>query len=114
MFGTYSASAAPTLQVRAYLGGTKVADTGTPSVPATSAPFILELYITCRSIGSSGTVTAYGYFYGGQNFLFSVPVPPTTTVDTTAAQTLNVTATWGTAAAGNSVQVSNASVEILN
>lgn len=91
----------------------------TPSIAPNSLAYHawqMVFYITCRTAGASGTVYPSGIFFqsigmGNEGFNYSVaPI----TVDTTANQTLDVTAKWSATGANNSVLAETGSIEILN
>lgn len=121
VFGYYSTKAAPvgTFTLRCKLGSTAI-ETVTPTLTAsmTSRQWSCEFLITCRTTGVSGTV--YGQ---GELRLFTAAATvvgnealstATTTIDTTASQTVEVTAQWGTANASNTITGTNAIIEVLN
>jgi hypothetical protein len=68
--------------------------------------------VTCRSVGGSGTVWAHA---NGTINLANVAAAATatTTVDTTAAANLLVTAQWSAATAGNIINAEGGSLELL-
>jgi len=78
--------------------------------------FSCEILMTVRSTGSGGTYMAYGY---GEalNGATVVPIVPTTAtataaINTTAATpTLQIAAQWSSAAAGNVLNVVEATLE---
>lgn len=94
-----------TLQIKLYLGATAIADTGALDV-ADNAIFTIDVTITIRTIGASGTYVVNGAVAIGvagtatmkEVFLGS------TAIDTTVANTLADKATWSVADAGNSVR----------
>ena len=104
--GPHSAVSNPTLQIRAYLNSTLILDTGVINTAnSTNATWEFRGIITCLTTGVSGTIEAQGFYLeagAGSNVFGMVNTGPIT-IDTTIAQTLNFTATWGTAAMGNSI-----------
>lgn len=95
----------PTLNIRVKLGSTTMVSTGAVALSAalSNADFSLEVLLTCRSIGASGTVVANGYFmYSNGTTLDMVTTTPTT-IDTTITEEVGVTVEWGTANAGNTL-----------
>jgi hypothetical protein len=102
--GTWANVAVPNRQWRIKLGSTVILDTGSNTMPkdVVAEPFALEAVIVCRTTGKTGTVV-------GAGSVASVSVhrdfgPQTSfAVDTTKPLTLDVTVTWGAAAAGNTV-----------
>ncbi|MGH7179154.1 MAG: hypothetical protein ACREJC_17380 [Tepidisphaeraceae bacterium] len=112
---------AGTMRWRIKLGSTTVLDTGviTPTVGITNLLWKLDADITCRTTGASGTVFGQGYvdrqeMAGIADFKNAMVNTATTTIDTTAAQALDVTFAWGTADADNTITSSNVTVEVLN
>ena len=108
--GAHSAASNPNLRLRLYLGSVLLLDTGNFStINSTNITWELQAFITCRTIGASGTVNAQGYFnyagggYGRSQNMFGMVNTSDTTLDTTASQLLKLTATWGTASASNSI-----------
>lgn len=129
VFGKYSTTGTPTLTFKVRWGGvtgTVIATTAAITTPSsvTNALFDIELLITTRSNGSTGTVMANGevtlhtgsagsptdaaFTAGGQT------APATATLDLTADTALSVTATWGTASASNTLTGVNYIIEALN
>lgn len=90
------------------------------AVSITNAGFDGEAFITCRSVGASGTVVLMGGLtYGIGNNLAPLVLAinngvTATTIDTTVAQTLDCTVTWSNNTAGNSVSSLNCLLEGLN
>jgi hypothetical protein len=76
------------------------------------AGFNAVIIIVCRTTGASGTVVADG-IVGGQVVTFSTAGTPVT-INTTAAQVIDVTGTWGTASATDTISSYTATVEVLN
>ncbi|MBN9522615.1 hypothetical protein J0H58_29520 [bacterium] len=79
-----------------------------------------EWVVTCRTTGVSGTVMAQGSVFragtvgGGAPQMMTVVNTGTATVDTTASQTIDLTTTWATTGADNSVTCTCLTVEVLN
>ncbi len=102
--GFLSSTGTPTLNIKVKFGTVQlvatgaVAQVGTPS----NIGFVIEVDITCRSVGATGTLYAEGFFKYGGNM---VPLTATAvaTVDTTASKNLDVTATWGALNVGNTL-----------
>jgi hypothetical protein len=102
--GRYSTTGTPTLQIKAKMGSTVLLDTGAITLGSGVSNKYLDLDfdVTCRTTGASGTVFAMG------TATFDTTIVPlvntaTATIDTTASQVVDVTATWGTANAANTV-----------
>lgn len=123
-YQTYSNSTTPTLRVKAKAGSTVVADTTALSLPsattsATTSPLRTIVDITCRTTGATGTVMAqvqhfFGLVGGTPNSrCIATPNTSATTLNTTASGALDVTFTWGTANAANTLTITNISVEVL-
>ena len=113
MYGTIATILTPTLRIKAKLGTVVVIDTtaATLSTITGTNSYSTEGMITCRTIGATGTVFGQGLalYYTGITGLagFSSPNTVTSTIDTTVAQTLDVTITWGTASASNTITSTN-------
>ncbi len=94
-----------TLNIRLRLGGvagTVIVATGdkTPAAACTSEFWEVDIDLTCRTIGATGTVMAAGNFYHGDdstNILYEWEMVNTAavTVDTTAALAVSLSADWG-------------------
>jgi hypothetical protein len=113
--GKVSTTGTPTLLFNLKLGATVIVTTGAVATGSglANAGWNLDLVMTCRTTGGTGTVIADG------TANVSTAVEPlvstaTTTIDTTATQAISVTATWGTAAAGNTITCDAFSIEVLN
>lgn len=106
ILGYHSAVANPTIDIKVKLNSTVILDTGAVTTAnSTNSTFELRGFAVCRSVGVSGTVDAQGFWTeagAGANVFGMVNTAPTT-IDTTIAQTLNVTVTWGTASASNTI-----------
>lgn len=123
--GRVSTTGTPTLTLGLYSGGTggvKLADTGaiTTTSGVTNVTWRFEAEVVCRAAGTSGTLFCTGYVSGisGTVGVSVVPVPASApavaTVDTTAAKTLDLCATWGTSSASNTITCHNFLVMGLN
>lgn len=108
----------PTLQIRAKLNGTTFIDTGATALTALAGGthgWSYEAEITVRTTGAGGTAI------GNHSMVISSTAAPdldstntgTTAIDTTAAQTLNLTVQWGTANVANTLTQTNITMEIL-
>lgn len=110
--GILSAVNGETLQIKVKSGSVVLLDTGALTLPAvTSLGFTIDIDFVIRALGAATVAEVYS----GLNFYFNRDTGAThdlsiksnvnnTTFDTTIANTLDVTATWGTANAGNSIQ----------
>lgn len=105
----------PSLDIKVTLGGTELCSTGAQNLntTVTEADWHLEVLITCRAAGASGTVVASGIFDHDDGTSFGLVNSSEVTVDTTAALALDVTATWGTADAANAITCQEATIEEL-
>jgi hypothetical protein len=121
--GLLSTAAVPgTLDVKFKLGSTQIVATGaqTPTASLTTRYFEVDVLLTCRTTGATGTVIAQGLMthmpaaQSAAAVLWELQNTATVTIDTTAAQTIDVTADWGTADAANSIVGTNVSIELLN
>lgn len=105
--GVFTSSGGPTLQFRVKFGSTNLvvftAQTGQTGV--SDVPFIITAYIPIRSLGTSGTVMPFGELNiktaAGTGTVEPIVSVSAVTVDTTVAQTLQVSLQWSVAAAGN-------------
>lgn len=105
MQGIISSSGNPTLCLRLKLGDTVVADTGAQTIGNnTDAHFTVSATSLTNIIGSSGELAIGGSFIT-EDDIFGFANVGTVPIDTTMADAVNVTATWGTASAGNSITV---------
>lgn len=114
--GYHSSTGNPNVTIKIKLGSTVVATaTGVSGNGATDG-FFFDGEITCRTTGATGTVSAGGQYdevhTSGLNL--GIVQTGTTTIDTTASQVLDVTVTWGTADAGNTITSQIAYVTVLN
>lgn len=115
-FGLHSATGNPTIRVRIYAGATVLLDTtAVTSGNSTNAIWDLRGLVTCYTTGNTGTVWAEGFYEetGGGTGKFEMANTAAITLDTTTSQTLKLTVQWGTAAAGNSISMTNFTVEVL-
>lgn len=122
--GIYSTAAtvAQTLTIRVKYGSTTLVATAAISkvnVLANRA-WSLDVLITCRTVGGTGTVYAQGV--GGFFHWSSASVPAaaelvstgTVTIDTTAASALSVTAQWNSGAVGDTITCTNLKFDVEN
>jgi hypothetical protein len=113
-----STNATDTLTIRLRLGGVAgtVIVVGTATDVANNAIFAGRADIIVRTVGSSGTFVAFGSHTeapaaSGTAVLDVTEIVASTTLDTTAAQVLNVTAQWSVASASNQCRLDLFSVE---
>jgi hypothetical protein len=117
LLGVISTDLTPTINVTASLGSTDVLTTGTVTTNTVSDSLVeCVCYMTCKTAGATGTVYSQGYFRQDQGGITSYPMANTTTatIDTTSSQTINITITWGTASAFNTITSTNCIIEALN
>ena len=112
--GYYSrASSNVTLKLK--LGATTLATSPTQNPgTGTNLTWFQEMDITCRTTGATGTVMAQGYVDPEVGAIIGMVNTTTTTIDTTASQTIDVTLQWSGTGAGNSVNATNVIIEVLN
>ena len=113
MYGTIASVLTPTLRIKAKLGAVVVIDTTAATLLTITGTnlFTTEGKITCRTTGATGTVFGQGLalYYTGVSGLAGISSPntATSTIDTTVAQTLDITVQWGTASASNTITSTN-------
>lgn len=109
---------AGSLTIRAKLGSTTIVASSavTPSNSLTNVAWVLDVDLTCRTIGASGTVIGQGMMQIADSTgrVIGLAATAAVTVDTTASQAVNVTAQWGAASASNTITCSNAAIILLN
>jgi hypothetical protein len=112
----------PTLNVKLKIGSVEVVTTGaqTPTASLTTRYWELDVILTCRTQGGSGTIFAQGRFLHMPAATTTAPAlwemnaTATTTIDTTATQLVDVRAIWGSADAGCTITLASAWIELLN
>ena len=100
--GIFSTQLVPVgLDIKFKLGSTVIIATGAqvPSGATTNRFWWLDVLLTCRTTGGAGTVIAQGTFAHGEvagvaTFTWEMTSTATTTIDTTASQVVDATATW--------------------
>lgn len=133
--GQYSTTGTPTLIFTTRWGGvsgTVLCKTAACTLPTiTAGLWSLDIYMTVRSEGVSGTVMANGVarvFAGVAGTVASatgeglvtpmtnggVLTPAVATIDTTADTAFSVTATWSAASASNTLTGLNYTIEAMN
>lgn len=105
----------PTLEIRVELGGVLICTSGAITMPSglSNGYFELDAFFTVRAVGGAGSVQGGGRFEIASTFA-GLPNASQSTIDTTVAQTLDVTVIWGTANASNTITTQQAFIEILN
>jgi len=107
-------NATDTLDLQLRLGTTDILATGAVDVANNDIGFI-DADIVVRTVGASGTIVAAGHTaLGVPGTVTAKPkLLGSTTLDTTADQSVNVSATWGAANAGNSVRLDILNVQLI-
>ncbi len=104
------------LDVRAKCGSVTILDTTSVASGGalTNAQVMIEIDLACRTTGGSGTVMGQGRLSVDETNVFAFPpLTAAVTVDTTASALLDVTAQWNTASAGETITVTNVTIEAL-
>lgn len=120
--GIYTSILTPTLQLKVKYGTVTLIDFGAISAgtAVTNRAFEIDMMFVVRTIGSTGTVMATGNIF--MDNAASVVVTGTatcannagtTTIDTTAATNLQISATWSAASLTNTTTLENFIVEAL-
>ena len=118
--GHIASTGTPTLRIQCKLDAVSIVDTGAQTLVAITGTrgFEFECLITCRTTGAGGTVFGQGDFQYNSAVttgnIIDAPDTATVAVDTTGSDTLDVTATWGTASASNTITGTNVTIEVLN
>src|SRR3990167_7194079 len=111
--GVYSTTGTPTLLFRVKFGSTNLvvftAQTGVNN--ASNLAWNLEAHLVVRSLGSSGTLMAFGTLRittaSGQDRVETIVNTSATTVDMTAVQTAQVSLQWSAADTSNTSTLKN-------
>jgi hypothetical protein len=123
--GKYGTKTAPAgdITIKVKLGSTVVNTSGTHSVdPGETDQFwTVDLCLTCRTTGASGTVigqTSWNHSVAGA-VSTAMQVAPmvansAVTIDTTTSQAVDVTAQWSTANASNTITTTCCQIEWMN
>lgn len=112
-WGYYSATGGPTIRIRIYKGTTLLLDTtAVTSGSSTNALIQIRAVITWRSTTSVFCQGFYEESGGGSNNFEMVTTAATTV--SAGAEALNVTATWGTASASDTITLTNLTVRGFN
>jgi len=112
--GRMSSTGSPTLELKIKVGGVTIVTT-TPSTLGTAITdehYLLDFIGVIRSLGVTGTLMGTGGFLTEKNEHFGLIILAPVIVDTTVDQLVDVTATWGTAAAANTITAQTACIEI--
>jgi len=109
LFGVFSTTGTPTLQLRIKLGSTTYIDTGAITLPSsvTDMGFCVDAQLVVHSAGATGEIDAQGVAMLGLTTAtaqaVTIPNTSTVTTDTTGSLALSATAEWSTADADNTV-----------
>ena len=123
--GQMSSTATPTLRIKVKLNSLVVADSTAITLVSSTTRRTWDLSVIFRidAPGTSAPLVAHGIFsyFAASNDLQSIDVPDVslpisavTFIDTTIAQTIDVTGTWGTAHGLNDIATYEAMIETLN
>jgi hypothetical protein len=109
-----STNSTDTLNVKLRIGGTQIVATGAVDV-ANNDIFLIDVVVTFRAVGSSGTLVAAGSVALGASGTVTAKAAAlsSTSLNTTQNQTIDVTATWSVANAGNQVRLDGLHIEKL-
>jgi len=116
VMGYHSSTGNPTITVKIKLGSTVVATGTATSGNGTTNGFTILASVTCRTTGATGTVASAGMYqelHNGGAYEGLVQTG-TTTIDTTVTQVFDVTVTWGTASASNTITSQESIITIAN
>lgn len=113
--GYLSTTGTPTLRLKLKFGSVVLLDSTAVTMGAgvTNKQFIFRGTVTARTTGGSGTVFAQGDLEIDGLATTYMTNTTTITIDTTATQAIDLTATWGTADAANTVTASNSQIEAM-
>lgn len=113
--GYLSDTGTPTLNLKVKIGGSEVCSTGAVTLNGSLSDdqWSLDVMVVCRATGASGSVVASGQLSHDDGTTFGLTKTSATTVDTTGALDIEVTATWGTAAAGNTIASQIGIIELI-
>ena len=118
--GYFSATGTPTLNIKLKLGSVTLMITGAVALSGTIADHHWEMsaLFTVSAVGAAGTVLGQGNFAydnaAHAGIAEGMVMIAAATIDMTAAQAIDLTATWGAAAAGNTITCTNYVVEVLS
>lgn len=100
-------NATPTLTAKLYIGSTNIINSGAVSVIANDT-IVGSAQLVIRTAGASGTCIATGYCSTSATSTVTMKkvLLASTTIDTTAAQTIDVKGTWSASHASNQAKLS--------
>jgi len=104
--GYHSTTANPTLRIRVYYGSTLILDSGAISTAnSTNDSWELVVGATVVTTGATGTINCDGIWVeaGAGANIFNMSNLAPVTINTTTANTINVTVQWGTASTSNTI-----------
>lgn len=115
--GYFSTTGTPTLTFTTKLGSTTLTTSGAVTTATVSGKlWKLEADFVCRTNGPTGTVFGQGVVMlttsGTVLTSYGMVTTAAVTIDTTAQQTVDLTVTWGTASASNTITCTNAEIEV--
>jgi len=116
--GTIASTLTPSLNIKLKFGSTTIAETTATSLATITGThrFVAEFEVTCRSTGASGTLQAGGEFryFDGTTGEKAIEAAENlvSSFNTTTTHTVDVTATWGTADAANTISGTQATLII--
>jgi hypothetical protein len=116
--GYINSTSNPNMRIRVKLGSTDVYESNNAQIiAATDGGFHAEYVLTCRTIGTSGTVFSQGIFTYSTSAAQTRSVDggqtSAVTIDTLSVNTLDVTVEWSAANAGNNIHCTNALIQII-
>jgi hypothetical protein len=115
-YGFHSATGVANIRIRVKLNSTTILDTGSLASGVSTDQLVdLKALATCVTPGSSGTLWAQGFYQeqGGGVNAFPMVNNATSAIDTTIAQTIDVTVQWDTASASDSITITNFVIEAI-
>lgn len=106
----------PSITLKLYYGSTVLSTAASTPVAQIAASSFFEYTATCTvtAIGASGSLTS-GQVMWPRTLVALAPAaaPAAATVDTTAAGTIDVRITWGTADAANTITAGSGYIEVV-
>jgi len=116
-YGFISTTGTPTVTVKLKFGSTIICSSGavTTGSGISNLVFAVDLLLTCRTVGASGTVISAGEVQIGAVNAGLYPTSGTTVVvDTTGTLAVDLTEQWGAVDPANTLTVTNFTLEKLN
>ena len=113
LYGMIATLVTPTLRIKVKLGATVIIDTTAATLATITGTnlFFTEWMLTCRTTGATGTIFGQGlaFYFTGITGLSGIASPTTATsaIDTTTTQVFDISVTWGTASASNTITSTN-------